>query len=599
MYKSFYNLSEMPFTISTDPRFLWLGEKYREALANLKYGLLEANGYVVITGDVGVGKTTLVNALLDDVDDSILKVNISHPTLSTKEFFRFLARTWDGPAELTDKTEFLFFFKEFLLKAHAEGKTILLIIDEAHRLSKKLLEEIRLLSNMEHQGTRLINIFFVGQNELKETLMTPQFRALRQRITLFYDIKPLSPIEIVAYIKHRLQVAGGDINIFSEEAITRIHEFSRGYPRLINTLCGRAMLTGYIKDKHKIDAAIVAECGKELDFLDPSIAQLHSAAGHAATVPVSTHVSSSSEQYVSAKVFMQDEGGREPPPKILKIKVAMEEKIKGLLQNKSEFFSDWRSWLTLPHGSGKVLVFLILVGIMSFFLLSDRNGSFANLEMENEKVAEITASQNKTEPSPPPAAPTTLELASAALEKQSYQVVIDLLGAENNQLDRQPGDYAELYASALVGKAEQIISASPDEAKVLLCQAVEVDNTSSRAYFLLGKLHTRNKEYAPAIDAYQKAGSLNPAFPDSFFNLGFLYATTGMYENAEQFFQRAVELNPDYLSKALFNLAVIQERLGKYETSLGNLRRASELDPENLKVQNYLQGAIAKKEGQQ
>lgn len=270
MYTDFYNLTEPPFTISTESRYLWMGEKHQEALANLKYGLLEADGYVVLTGDVGIGKTTLVNALLDEIDDSVMTVTISHPTLSPEEFFRFLTKTWGGPRDLQGKTDFLFFFKEFLEKSREEGKSILVIIDEAHRLSEELLEEIRLLSNMEQQGKRLVNIFFVGQIELKEMLLTPQFRALRQRITLFYDIEPLNVRETGEYILHRLQVAGGSKTLFSKEAIYHIHRFTRGYPRLINILCDRAMLTGYVQDKYQLDTKVVAECVEELGFLDPN-----------------------------------------------------------------------------------------------------------------------------------------------------------------------------------------------------------------------------------------------------------------------------------------------------------------------------------------
>ncbi|HKJ66008.1 MAG TPA: AAA family ATPase [Desulfopila sp.] len=270
MYKEFYNLSAMPFTISTNPQFLWLGEKHQEALANLKYGLLEADGYVVLTGDVGVGKTTLVNALLADMDESVMTVSLSHPTLATDEFFRFLARSWGAPDTIRGKEQFLFFFKEFLQISRKEGKTVLLIIDEAHRLSAELLEEIRLLSNMETDGDRLLTIFFVGQNELKEILTRQRFRALRQRITLFYNIEPLGLQETGQYIRHRLQVAGGEATLFEREAVRKIYGFTKGYPRLVNILCGRAMLTGYVKDEHHIDASMVTECIEELEFLDPS-----------------------------------------------------------------------------------------------------------------------------------------------------------------------------------------------------------------------------------------------------------------------------------------------------------------------------------------
>ena len=270
MYLSFYKLKEKPFNISTDPRFLWYGEKHQEALANLKYGLLEGNGYVVLTGDVGMGKTTLVNALIEALDDSVLVANINHPTLDTIDFLSLVAKTYDPSAEIASKTDFLLFFKSFLQRTYTKNKIALLVIDEAHRLSKELLEEIRLLSNMEESGNKLINIFFVGQNELKVMLLSPECHALRQRITLFYDLQPLSEDETMNYMAHRLKVAGTEEQLFTPGAIHQIQSFTRGYPRLINIICDRAMLTGYVKEQKQIDADIVAECAREISFLDPT-----------------------------------------------------------------------------------------------------------------------------------------------------------------------------------------------------------------------------------------------------------------------------------------------------------------------------------------
>jgi len=269
MYLSFYKLNEKPFNISTDPRFLWYGEKHREAIANFKYGLLDANGYVVLTGDVGVGKTTLVNALIDTLDENVLVANINHPTLDTIEFLSLVAKTYDPSVEITNKTDFLLFFKSFLQKTYIKNKTALLIIDESHRLSREVLEEIRLLSNMEQAGDKLIHIFFVGQNELKSMLLSPECRALRQRITLFYDLEPLSEDETKSYITHRFKVAGTEKELFTSEAIHKIQDFTKGYPRLINIICGRSMLTGYVKEQRKINADIVSDCARELSFLDP------------------------------------------------------------------------------------------------------------------------------------------------------------------------------------------------------------------------------------------------------------------------------------------------------------------------------------------
>ncbi|UCF93462.1 MAG: AAA family ATPase, partial [Desulfobacterales bacterium] len=202
MYTSFYKLVERPFQISTDPRFLWLGAKHREALAILKYGVLDEKGFLLMTGDVGTGKTTLINALLEGLDDDVLVANVADPNLDLVGFLNLIARSFLIPQRFVRKEEFLFYFKDFLQKTWAENKRVLLVIDEAHKLSQELLEQIRLLSNIELPEKKLINIFFVGQNELNQTLMSGDCRALRQRITLNYNIRPLSENETLQYINH-------------------------------------------------------------------------------------------------------------------------------------------------------------------------------------------------------------------------------------------------------------------------------------------------------------------------------------------------------------------------------------------------------------
>jgi type II secretory pathway predicted ATPase ExeA/cytochrome c-type biogenesis protein CcmH/NrfG len=276
MYLSFYNLAQKPFQITTDPHFLWWGEKHREALANLKYGLLESNGFVVLTGDVGTGKTTLINALLESIDERIIVTRVSHPSLDTDAFLNFIARKYDPSVTAVRKNDLLHFFETFLQKAHAEGRIVLLIIDEAHRLPPEVFEEIRLLSNIEAEGRRLINIIFVGQDELKPLIYTPEHRALRQRITLFYEISLLSQGEIPEYVNHRLKVAGSQQGVFTQAAFREIYQFSKGCPRLINLLCDRALLTGYIQERRLIDADIIIECTKELEFQQPP-ADIHEA----------------------------------------------------------------------------------------------------------------------------------------------------------------------------------------------------------------------------------------------------------------------------------------------------------------------------------
>jgi type II secretory pathway predicted ATPase ExeA/cytochrome c-type biogenesis protein CcmH/NrfG len=266
MYLSYYNLAEKPFRIDTDPRFLWFGEKHQEALAVLKYGVLERNGFVVLTGGIGTGKTTLLNALLESLGDDVLVANINNPKLDTLDFLKIVAKSYDPTAAIDNKADFILYFNRYLKQAHFDGRIVLLVIDEAHRLSQDLLEEIRLLSNAEQAGKRLINIFFIGQNELKQSLQLSECRALRQRVTLFYDIQPLSESEMVQYIGHRLRVAGSEAQLFTSDAIHEIYRFSRGYPRLINVICDHSLLTGYVQGLKTISPEVVNECAREIRF---------------------------------------------------------------------------------------------------------------------------------------------------------------------------------------------------------------------------------------------------------------------------------------------------------------------------------------------
>ncbi len=264
MYLNHFNLSEKPFQITPDPRFLWLGEKHQEALATLKYAVLDCKGFLLLTGDVGTGKTTLIKALLNDLDDNTVVATVVDPNLKKLQFFNFLGRIFGLKEVFRQKIDFLSRFTQFLNNAHEEGKTVLLIIDEAQRLSKELLEEIRLLSNIEKEHKKLLNIFFVGQNEFNVLLMQKRSRALRQRITITYQIQPLTETETTQYIDFRLKVAGTQQKIFDDKAIREVFKFSRGYPRLINIICDHALLTAFVRDIKKVPASMVKECAKEL-----------------------------------------------------------------------------------------------------------------------------------------------------------------------------------------------------------------------------------------------------------------------------------------------------------------------------------------------
>ena len=264
MYLSYYNLKVKPFQISTDPKFLWLGEKHKEALSVLKYGIMDNRGFLLLTGDVGTGKTTLINALINSLGNKTIVATVPDPGLEKIDFFNFIAAAFKINERFRHKGDFLIRLTDFLHTTYAKNKKILLIIDESQRLTHELLEEIRLLSNIEKQNVKLINIFFVGQNEFNDTLLETKNRALRQRITITYNIEPLTEEETKGYIRHRLQVAGSEKNFFSSDAMREIFSFSDGYPRLINIICDHGLLSGYVKEKKTINAKIIKECAKEL-----------------------------------------------------------------------------------------------------------------------------------------------------------------------------------------------------------------------------------------------------------------------------------------------------------------------------------------------
>jgi general secretion pathway protein A len=264
MYQSFYNLKVKPFQITTDPKFLWLGEKHKEALATLKYGIMENKGFLLLTGDVGTGKTVLIHGLTKIIDVAAIVATIPDPGLNSIDFFNFLAEEFKMNRRFDSKGAFLIHLKHFLHQASATDKKVLLIIDEAQRLNHELIEQIRLLSNIELDNRKLINIFFVGQSEFNKMLNEERNKAVRQRITVSYHIDPLTERETNEYIKHRLKVAGCTRELFKPEAVRKVYAFSHGYPRLVNIICDHALLTGYSVGKKTIDARVIKECEKEL-----------------------------------------------------------------------------------------------------------------------------------------------------------------------------------------------------------------------------------------------------------------------------------------------------------------------------------------------
>jgi general secretion pathway protein A len=267
MYLDHYNLNLKPFEMSPDPRFLWLGEKHKEALAALEYGILESKGFLLLTGDAGTGKTLLINGLLKSTRVKAIIATIPDPDLEILDFFNFLSEEFQMNKTYETKGNFLIEFKRFLHEVYQSEGKVLLIIDECQRLNHQLLEQIRILSNIELNDRKLINIFFVGQSEFHEILREERNVAVRKRLAVSYNLAPLGSKETETYIDHRLKIAGATENLFTPEAMRDIFFFSGGLPRLINITCDHALLIGYSKELKQIDDSVIAECRRDLHIL--------------------------------------------------------------------------------------------------------------------------------------------------------------------------------------------------------------------------------------------------------------------------------------------------------------------------------------------
>jgi general secretion pathway protein A len=266
MYDTYFSLNEAPFSISPDPRFLYLSESHREALAKMIYGVRERKGFTVITGDVGTGKTTLINKFLEGLEAGVRIVSLNNPDLSREDFYATISRSVGLEGGL-GKAAFLAAFERYLRAADERGERVLLIIDEAQNLPRALLEEVRLLSNIETASRKLLQIVLVGQQELNEKLTQPSLRQLRQRISQKFHIAPLSREETSEYINHRLSVAGAAFGqrLFNGRAVGRIHDFTGGYPRLINVLCDNLLLAAYARETRQVGASLVKEVSQDME----------------------------------------------------------------------------------------------------------------------------------------------------------------------------------------------------------------------------------------------------------------------------------------------------------------------------------------------
>jgi general secretion pathway protein A len=266
MYTEFFGLKEIPFNVTPDPHFLYLSQKHREALSHLRYGIQERKGFIAITGDIGTGKTTLCRALLNNIEDNLKTAYVLNSNItSDMQLLHMIVDDLGVKPTGKNKMSLLRAMNQFLLDQNAQGNNVVIIIDEAQNLRANVLEQIRLLSNLETDKEKLIQIIFVGQPELKDILLNPKLKQLNQRIAVRYHINPLNKEETTTYINHRLSLAGANGNtIFSDDAIDEVYNFSNGVPRLINILCDKAMLLAFIREIKKITDGIVQETSAEL-----------------------------------------------------------------------------------------------------------------------------------------------------------------------------------------------------------------------------------------------------------------------------------------------------------------------------------------------
>jgi len=266
MYEQFYGFREMPFNITPDPKFLFLAPSHQEALQHLRYGISEKKGFIVLVGEVGCGKTTICRKLLEEIDDRPVETAlILNPRLSETQLLKAILTELGIEKHRRSRQELLTQLNEHLLGLVADGKDIVLIIDESQNMSFEALEHVRLLSNLETNTQKLLQIILIGQPELKAKLQAEELRQLRQRVLVYYELKPLPLDEVSRYIQHRLTLAGGNGRpTFTDRAVRSIFNVSGGIPRIINNVCDKAILSAFIRSRDQVNWWDVRRARKEL-----------------------------------------------------------------------------------------------------------------------------------------------------------------------------------------------------------------------------------------------------------------------------------------------------------------------------------------------
>lgn len=263
MYEAFYNLTEKPFTLLPDPGFLYLSDKHQMALTLLEYGLHEHGGFTVISGEIGAGKTTLIRHLLNNMEQEYTVGLITNTHRSFGELLQWVLHAFGLEHKDMSRVEMHQRFIDFIIDEYAQNRRTVLIVDEAQNMDAGTLEELRMLSNINADKDQALQVILVGQRELRDTLKSPELVQFAQRITVDYHLEPLSADQTAAYIRHRLQIAGGNPATFTVEACKAVHRYSNGVPRLINLLCDTALVYGYAEHARQIDARLVTDVARE------------------------------------------------------------------------------------------------------------------------------------------------------------------------------------------------------------------------------------------------------------------------------------------------------------------------------------------------
>ena len=266
MYLEYYGLTEPPFDLTPNPRFLFFSAKHREAFNHLLYGIRERKGFVQLTGEVGAGKTTLCRAMLEQLGDNFATALILNPVLSPEQLLKAIAMEFGLEVNGKDRLETVAAFNQFLLAQLEHGKDAVLIIDEAQNLTNELLEQVRLLSNLETDDRKLLQIVLMGQPELRDRLNDHGLRQLRQRIMVRYHLRSLKRVEVGQYVQHRLQVSGAKgAPYFTTAALWRVYRYSQGIPRLVNAVCDKCLLAGFVQQRDRIDYRMAGLAINELE----------------------------------------------------------------------------------------------------------------------------------------------------------------------------------------------------------------------------------------------------------------------------------------------------------------------------------------------